>query len=1135
MATKSKPRNPRPYRIGIDVGTHSVGLAAIEFASDGHPVGLLSAVSHLHDSGVLEAKTATTRLAAAGVARRTRRLRRRRVKRLTQLDRQLADWRWEPLPDNADPFLPWHARARLATETIFDPVERGAYLATALRHMARHRGWRNPYVGVASLYQKSAPSTFLAGDPGTDGHAPVLGFRQRVEDTTGVRFADNVTVSELAAAALGHVSRLPLRHGKTERSRVEREFSFLGGKLMQSDNANELHAYASAQNLTGDELRRVIDLVFAAESPRGSWVARIGRDPLDNNPRAPKATDAFQRFRIVSTLANARAKVGGIERRLDRDEVRRAYEYVLNVKVDEQPTWGDIGEAVGLARQSLAGAASLTSDGQERLPARPPVHATDHVMRRVKKLGTLRDFWAAVDSETRDKLVSLLVDGVKDESTPAGVAAWSAFDSLSDDELAECEKLGLPAGRAAYSVESLRRLTQRMLDTGDDLHEARKAVFNVSDDWVPPSEPIGAPVGNPSVDRVLKIVARFLLAAESEWGVPERVTIEHVRNAFLSEDAVRRIDRENQLRFKAKLEQRESVGSSVKAHGRVRDSDVRRFEAVQRQDGCCLYCGDPISYDSAEMDHIVPRKGTGSTNARSNLVAICVPCNRSKSNIPFAVWATNSPKPGVSIREAVERTKHWRKDSGVPPGVWSSFMKEVRDRLERTEEDPEIDARSMESVAWMANELRERIDAHFGGGGSSASLKRTFVYRGALTAEARRLAGIEGRIPWVGGGGKTRLDRRHHAVDAAVQTLLDESIARTLAERASLRESERYRRDGVETWKDYDGSSPLAKARLAAWKQQMLQMADLIATAFDGDQVVVTENLRLRLGVGPVHLETIRPFSEFIELGSEFTREQFMRLATPSLWKAVEQVAVFDETGRVIDLVGAARHHGRMIEATERLPLLPKYSQAPTPLPALAVQHGYAELGAAAIHHVRIYEDRDRRGRPVFRQLRVYAEDLRHHRNADLFAVPLGSHSISVRAADPMLHGRLDELKFLGWLVRGDEIELGDISAFRGKVARFLEQFGAVTRWRVTGFGTPAKMTLVPAQIAKEGLARDEVRYWLGGEMEPAEFVLGGNWSVAVNEVFGKGRPRIIRRDALGRERHSSRAHLPICWNLAEG
>ena len=156
------PRSPKNYVVGIDVGTNSVGLTALEIDEAGPPTALLSAISQIHDSGVLEPKTATTRFGAAGVARRMRRLRRRRSKRLNELDRLLTELGWmtdgdRPEPDG-DPHFAWRARAQLSVRKITDIAERNLLLAVALRHMARHRGWRNPYVKAPTLYIEPEPS-----------------------------------------------------------------------------------------------------------------------------------------------------------------------------------------------------------------------------------------------------------------------------------------------------------------------------------------------------------------------------------------------------------------------------------------------------------------------------------------------------------------------------------------------------------------------------------------------------------------------------------------------------------------------------------------------------------------------------------------------------------------------------------------------------------------------------------------------------------------------------------------------------------------------------------------------------------------------------------------------------------------
>lgn len=1109
MTGRDTAKDPRNYRVGIDVGTHSVGMTAIEFDDQGAPVAILSAVSHIHDSGVLEAKTATTRRAAGGLARRTRRLLRRRSKRLRALDHTLAEWNWPDPPESTDPYAPWRARARLATEPVADKSERQALLALALRHMARHRGWRNPYVNHQSFYERPAASEFFAG------------YRDRVEGRLGRAFSDDVTVAELAVAAIDFDNRVPLRMGKTERKRVDRDFSYLGGKLHQADNVRELHAYASAQGLSDDLLRTLIDLVFVAESPRGSWVDKIGKDPLDGLPRAPKATPSFQRFRMVSALANVRVAESGVQRRLTAAEIDAAFAFLVNTKAGQQPTWRDVASSLGLTRSALAGTASLDGDSEERLPLRPPVDATDHVMRQLpKKLAPLRDWWNSADLERRDAFIALLTDSIRDESSPAGVEAWEVLHDLDEDALSALDGIAFPAGRAAYSITSLRKMSAHMLATGDDLHETRKSVFRVDDSWVPPAEPIGAPVGNPAVDRVTKIVARGLQAAESEWGAPSQINLEHVREAFMSESSQRERDREMRRRFEENDKQRLRIQQDEKIASRVRVTDVRRMDAITRQKGQCAYCGDTVTFTTCEMDHIVPRRGPGSTNTRSNLVAACIPCNRSKGNIPFAVWADASRRPEISVEEAVARTRLWTRDRGTGARSWSVFLKEVRERLERTEDDPEIDGRSMESVAWMANELRERIAAHF-----APADTKVRVYQGAVTAGARQAAGIADRIPFIGGHGKTRLDRRHHAVDAAVVSLLDESIARTLAERNNMRVAQRIAHGGSRDWRDHDGGSEQARRRFAEWRAHMHRLSELLSDAFEDDEIVVTENLRLRLGNGRAHEDTVKPFVRRPVSGA-LSRDEIDAASTPALWTALTRDPDFDpEHGLPENPDRRIRIRGTHLGPGDDLEFFDK------PRAAIAVRGGWAQLGDS-IHHARIYRWEER-GRTKYGMLRVFSADLTRRRDEDLFSVPPQPSWISMRTAHPSI-GRadLDTLEYVGWLVPGDEILIDMSNLLTGHVGRASEALGLpeLQRWTVAGFMHATKMSLIPHLMAAEGLpALIEKRPDLLEARDSLDYVFN-RWVAAVGVLFANGSPTIIRRDALGRPRWQSHANLPVCW-----
>ena len=206
-------------RVGIDVGTHSVGLATLRVDDQGTPIELLSALSLIHDSGIGEdgKKTASTRKEISGVARRTRRLLRRRRKRLQQLDKVLLDLGF-PIPDlggQTDPYLVWRVRAQLVEETLPEEL-RGPAISMAVRHIARHRGWRNPYSKVESLLSPAEDSPFMEA------------LRERIMKGPGVLLDDDITPGQ-AMAQVAMTQRITMRGPDG-----------ILGKLHQSDNANEI-------------------------------------------------------------------------------------------------------------------------------------------------------------------------------------------------------------------------------------------------------------------------------------------------------------------------------------------------------------------------------------------------------------------------------------------------------------------------------------------------------------------------------------------------------------------------------------------------------------------------------------------------------------------------------------------------------------------------------------------------------------------------------------------------------------------------------------------------------------------------------------------------------------------------------
>ena len=424
----------------------------------------------------------------------------------------------------------------------------------------------------------------------------------------------------------------------------------------------------------------------------------------------------------------------------------------------------------------------------------------------------------------------------------------------------------------------------------------------------------------------------------------------------------------------------------------------------------------------------------------------------------------------------------------------------------------------MESVAWMANELHHRIAAAY-------PETTVMVYRGSITAAARKAAGIESRINLIGEKGrKDRIDRRHHAVDASVVALMEPSVAKTLAERSSLRGEQRLSGQ-KQTWKQYTGSTVGAREHFEMWRSHMLRLTELFNERLTADDVYVTENIRLRLSDGNAH--TVEP-SKLVShrLGDGLTVQQIDRAYTPALWCALTREKDFDEkNGLPAREDRAIRVHGHEIKSSDYIQVFSKRKKADsdrdeTPFGAITVRGGFVEIGPS-IHHARIYRIEGKK--PVYAMLRVFTHDLLSQRHGDLFSAVIPPQSISMRCAEPKLRQAIaaGNATYLGWVVVGDELEINVSSFTSGQIANFLEEYPGTTRWRIRGFFDERRLRLRPAYLASEGLVdpSDAVRKTLS---------IPG-WLSAINQVAAT-HPRVIRRDALGRMRKSSRSGLPASW-----
>lgn len=1210
------------YRVGIDVGLYSVGLSAIEIDDSNDdprtalPIKLLSTMSVIHDAGVDpdKAKEADSRKASSGVARRTRRMRKRTHQRLTQLDLLLEKFGFpiahaKQISEGAglersgiDPSYPaWNARIHAAEQYIENQYERNLTVAVAIRHIARHRGWRNPYSRSSSLFEISRIASqfyeefftniqLWRNDNGLDLYPGVCitandkGKEEALLPESLATDPNRPTPAKLIEDFLDPNLGIRFRSEKATPDAPSTQI----GKLHQSDYFNEVLRIFQKQNIPNDQQKELLDAIFFQINPRdvGSAATLVATDDLPGQeklPRASKASLAFQRYRILTTLTNLRIKTGPkASRPLEKEEIRNAYDYLCEAD-SESLSWQDVAECLGVARNSLSGIGGYTEDGEPISIKRPPVLNTEIAIKKASKIDMheLRQWWDQSSELEKEFFIECLSNTgiasnrLSEAENRARNSVNEFLQSLPEEALEKLDKPVLASGRAAYSVDSLNRLNERMLNDGVDLHTARRIEFGVDDSWQPSPNQLGTSTGNPAVDRTISEVSRWIKACQKRWGDPETVNIEHVREGFSSPKMARQHQRGTDKRYKANLKIREQIirsleeedGLAVRGIDAISHADIRRYQAVQRQNCQCVYCGRKITFQTAQMDHIVPRKGPGSSNDLPNLVAACASCNANKNNTLFYSWATPEKRA-----EVLERIDGWNRDSYFSSDrQFRNYIKDVKSRLMQKEEDEPLDVRSIESVAWMARELRNQIEGYFEyrgvvsghtEGNNDFGLQRVNVYRGSLTAEARKASGIENTLPWIDGNGrKTRMDRRHHAIDASIIAMMRPAVGKVLVERAALRRDQiesnictkdQFRRFGKRFWKEYTGGVRESDLYLHWRDVQMQALKDLLCKGMANGKIVVTNRKRLRLGNSRSHEDEIRKLVKR-HVGDELSVINIDKAESPALWLALTNHPDFDpKTGLPEDRNRRIRIHDRWLSADDNIGFMAESDidfNRVTNAVCIPVRGGYARIGQA-FHHVRFYRipKTNSKGHQTgweFALLRVCQADLVKHQKENLFEIALPPQSISCRSATSKLRKALADgtAVYLGWAVIGDEIKINPADPYfsperNEAINVFMKAFPGISHFKITGLPSNSKLRLEPLYLSSEGL-EDALSHtkgdkeWTDRELTKIKAVLGdgGSFRPEINPFFNT-LPTIIRRNALGEVRWKSKNHMPISWKV---
>lgn len=727
------------YRLGLDLGTNSIGWAAVKLGDSGEPCGLLDIGVRIFPDGRDE-QSKQSNAVQRRTARGQRRLRDRKLSRSNRLMRALIDCGLMPEDAHERKKLeasdPYALRARALDEPL-EPFE----LGRALFHLNQRRGFKS--------------NRKAGGDEKEDGQV-----RTAINELSR-------SIEESGTRRLGEFLARQRQQGKAVRARPE-----TGLRADRTMYEAEFDAIRDRQefqqNLNGEQWDTLRDIIFYQRPLRPVKPGWCQFEYENGERRAARALPFFQEFRMLQEVNNLRVRFGiEPERPLNEDERKYALQRLCEGKDI------NLNKPTGLLNGLTF---NLSAGGRKSIKG-------DEAASRLSKPALFGKKWLGLSLDERNAIVRFLMDTEDPESVrQKAMVEWG----LNAEQADAVANVSLPDGYGNLSEKAIRKILphlKRGLVFSDAVKEAGYAHHSdfrnaAAHDELPyygavlERDAVGANpkkdpqqhgevarygrIANPTVHIGLGQLRRVANMLIETYGKPEEIVVELARELKMNQEQQReyqRQQREGAKRNDSFREQLESAEMEVTpdALRKLRLWEDQKLGAVS----VCPYTGRTISFAmvmsaETEVDHILPFSRT-LDNSMANLVVCLTDKNREKGNqTPYEAF-------GNQCLEHVKdfpSNKRWR------------FQANAMERFE--EEDRFLD-RQLNETQYLSRTARTYLAYLYDEQGEHT--QRVRVIPGRMTALLRRGWGLEGMLNETADGEmprKTRDDHRHHAVDAFV-------------------------------------------------------------------------------------------------------------------------------------------------------------------------------------------------------------------------------------------------------------------------------------------------------------------------------------------------------------------------------
>jgi CRISPR-associated endonuclease Csn1 len=781
------------YRLGLDIGTNSIGWWLVTLDAQGRPNGSLAGGVRIFSDGRNPkdgTSLAVQRRGPRSMRRRRDRYLRRRddlMEMLIALDLMPAD---ETARKNLEQLDPYELRAR-AARTGLSPHE----LGRALFHLDQRRGFKS------NRKTDSSDDNKLSEKIGE--------LKRRIAQSGAVTLGDYL-----------HKRRLK---GRMVRARPEAGF-YPDRALYEEEFDTIRKVQEPRQTLRPDQWDQIKDVIFFQRPLKPvdpGWCLLE-----DGERRAHRALPAAQEFRMVQEANNLRILVPGRKAepldREQRDRILAELRAKKELKLDG---------LLKLLKLPSGTRINLLDEHRDKLKG-------DETAARLSAKEIFGKTWRGFSFERRTAIIRKLIETEKPEEIERIAQAEWGLDAPAARKLSMTP---LPEGYARLGEKAILKLLPIMEEQSLNFAEAVAQVPNyahhsdfrpdkaldrlpyygavltrqvVGNDPKAPKEDEVRHYGriaNPTVHIGLGQLRRLVNRIVEVHGKPEEIVVELARDLKMSKedrDKERRKNSDNETANERRKQQIAAAGGvwSPLLLRKLRLWEEQGFGTAR----VCPFTGAPISFamaisDETEIEHILPFSKT-LDDSMANKVLCLREVNRVKRDrAPFEAFQGD---PTAGKYRCVYEEILMRADN-LPANKRWRFHPEA---MEKFASEPEFLDRALNETKYLSRIARSYL-AHLYNEKTEARL-RVRAIPGRLTAMLRGKWGLTALLRdhnRMGGDGedgapkKKRDDHRHHAIDAFVIAMTDQGLLQQIARLNSDADRRRLVDEVPQPW---DGFSP---------------------------------------------------------------------------------------------------------------------------------------------------------------------------------------------------------------------------------------------------------------------------------------------------------------------------------------